>query len=396
MKGKTKQQKGITLIALIITIVVLLILAAVAISSIQNDGILHYAQNAADSWNKAQENEQAMLGDYLNHIANMGSSSTSGTWTQDGTTVTNGKDTLTVGDYVNYVSGVAGYDEDINDDGVNDGWRVLGAKDGQILLLSTNFVASDYKLYGADDYFNGISKLDGVCADYGNGEYADSSKTRSINVDDINRVTGYNPRNTGVYDPTQSGTGTPYADGYIHEYENEVTYTLTYDDEIGGDVINATGSNGATGTDDGDFGYFVMPNGTELTSDMTEGINVTSTYYQYKPDTLTNEYRVASGTTAPGLATNSEAYYMLFKSPTSTTTDILYWLGSSFVTAYGSVADFGVHSVYSGCVGGCALWDSTDGAVDGDDACYGVRAVVSLQSDVKLTSSGSNYWTLSK
>ena len=33
MKGKTKQQKGITLIALIITIVVLLILAAVAISN---------------------------------------------------------------------------------------------------------------------------------------------------------------------------------------------------------------------------------------------------------------------------------------------------------------------------------------------------------------------------
>jgi len=61
----TKTNKGITLIALIITIVVLLILAAVAISSIQNDGILHYAQNAADNWNKAQINEVGVLDGYL-------------------------------------------------------------------------------------------------------------------------------------------------------------------------------------------------------------------------------------------------------------------------------------------------------------------------------------------
>jgi len=72
MKGKTKQQKGITLIALIITIVVLLILAAVAISSIQNDGILHYATNAADSWNRAQENEATQLQNYLEYLDKYG------------------------------------------------------------------------------------------------------------------------------------------------------------------------------------------------------------------------------------------------------------------------------------------------------------------------------------
>jgi len=70
---KTRIEKGITLIALIITIVVLLILAAVAIASIQNDGILHYAQNATDNWNRAEANEQETLGGYLNYITNMGS-----------------------------------------------------------------------------------------------------------------------------------------------------------------------------------------------------------------------------------------------------------------------------------------------------------------------------------
>ncbi len=64
----TKTNKGITLIALIITIVVLLILAVVAISSITNDGILHYAQNAASSYNQAQKNEAGMLNGYLDYL----------------------------------------------------------------------------------------------------------------------------------------------------------------------------------------------------------------------------------------------------------------------------------------------------------------------------------------
>ena len=70
---KSKTQKGITLIALIITIVVLLILAAVAIASIQNDGILTYAQNAAKDYNQAAKKEQDMLQEYLNFLENGGS-----------------------------------------------------------------------------------------------------------------------------------------------------------------------------------------------------------------------------------------------------------------------------------------------------------------------------------
>ena len=61
---KTKLEKGITLIALIITIVVLLILAAVAISSIKNDNILGYAINAAKDYNQAVKNEQSELEKY--------------------------------------------------------------------------------------------------------------------------------------------------------------------------------------------------------------------------------------------------------------------------------------------------------------------------------------------
>ena len=61
MKG-TKTQKGITLIALIITIVVLMILAAVTINSVKDGGIITHAQDAANDYTVASEKEQIQLG----------------------------------------------------------------------------------------------------------------------------------------------------------------------------------------------------------------------------------------------------------------------------------------------------------------------------------------------
>ena len=65
---RTKTQKGITLIALIITIIVLLLLAVVAIGAVQNDGIINHAKNARDKYGKAQVNENTTLGEYLDKI----------------------------------------------------------------------------------------------------------------------------------------------------------------------------------------------------------------------------------------------------------------------------------------------------------------------------------------
>ena len=65
---KTREQKGITLVALIITTVVLLVLATVTISSIQNDGIISKAQDVANKFNEAQSNEQGILDEYLSYL----------------------------------------------------------------------------------------------------------------------------------------------------------------------------------------------------------------------------------------------------------------------------------------------------------------------------------------
>ena len=55
------KEKGITLIALILTIVILLIVAGVTISSIKEDGMLDYAQNAADKYELSKKIEKIDL-----------------------------------------------------------------------------------------------------------------------------------------------------------------------------------------------------------------------------------------------------------------------------------------------------------------------------------------------
>ena len=61
---KKTNNRGITLVALIITIVVLLILAVVAIGQAQDSNIVGYAQNAASKYTEAEANEVSLLTTY--------------------------------------------------------------------------------------------------------------------------------------------------------------------------------------------------------------------------------------------------------------------------------------------------------------------------------------------
>ena len=65
---KTKMEKGITLIALMITIVVLLILAVVAINAITKDDILGRAEDATKKYNQAVEKEQETMEKYEEYL----------------------------------------------------------------------------------------------------------------------------------------------------------------------------------------------------------------------------------------------------------------------------------------------------------------------------------------
>lgn len=83
---------GITLIALIITIIIMLILAGVVISlTIGDNGIFKTAKNAARNYADAAENENNQINEFENYIINEVNETEENPYTQ-----------LKVGDYVNY------------------------------------------------------------------------------------------------------------------------------------------------------------------------------------------------------------------------------------------------------------------------------------------------------
>ena len=81
------KERGITLIALVITIIVLLILAGVSIAMLTGEnGILTQAQRAANETENAAQNEAAILDEYNEYLNNVtGGGSTGGGDTGEGT-----------------------------------------------------------------------------------------------------------------------------------------------------------------------------------------------------------------------------------------------------------------------------------------------------------------------
>ena len=63
-----KAEKGITLVALVITIIVLLILAMVSITIVYNQGLIPTSQNAVNTHKEAADNETATLNEASENV----------------------------------------------------------------------------------------------------------------------------------------------------------------------------------------------------------------------------------------------------------------------------------------------------------------------------------------
>ncbi len=59
-----RQQKGITLVALVITIIILLILAGISIASLSGSGLFDNARKAEKEYGDSQNKENSTLQDY--------------------------------------------------------------------------------------------------------------------------------------------------------------------------------------------------------------------------------------------------------------------------------------------------------------------------------------------
>lgn len=63
-----KRQNGITLVALVITIIILLILAGISIGALTNQGLFTNAQKAKNETDKATQNELNTLNSYTDEM----------------------------------------------------------------------------------------------------------------------------------------------------------------------------------------------------------------------------------------------------------------------------------------------------------------------------------------
>ncbi len=130
MERKAKEKRGITLIALVVTIVVLLILAGITINMLfSNGGIFKTAQDAANAWNEATVNEQESLNNLADQIANLVNGQvgggSGGDEPEDPTTGPNGKPLVETATEIQTESNLEAEDEYGNPVVVPKGFKVV-------------------------------------------------------------------------------------------------------------------------------------------------------------------------------------------------------------------------------------------------------------------------------
>ena len=441
-KQLIKTSNGVTLIALVITIIVLLILAGVVIATLTGDnGILTKARTAQTTTNEKDEEEQIKIGysEYL--IADQtgkqadfkvsgatvtgnkgdwkikfgktgkeyyfdGDTITKDVWKQDGDTITNieTNQTLKVGDYVDYDPTLEANASDLTYTSKTDrtgtnsdqefnvstyknagyGWRVLGTSNGKIRLISEEFI--------------------------GAGTYTDSNRTKYtlkgqqgfINgIEELNKISAIFVHGKGAKKATSitvediNGiTGynpetAKYGEGNFDEYGNKVTYTRG-----SGTALSSSATNGRkwSGTEN-TFNYYDKASKTfkALTSGSTK---ITSTFYYYYPGTLNSlEDNPTQGD--DGTGTYNKTFQMLFgkyskdadgcyRNFTGEGVSPSYWLASDYASPGKWCVNWGLRLVNDGGVniyhyGGLYFSDGSESSNS-----YGVRPVVSLKSDVSL------------
>ncbi len=208
-----KGEKGITLVALIITIIILVILAAISINAVYNSRIVNYAINGTMNYagegikeNKVLEGTESLIESAVKELEKIRGGETSPTpnpptppETPIGLTKEELSQDTMIGKYVDYkpqgtdytVEGTysgTGSDQTFakNDDMK---WRIWGVEGNKLLLISET-LAGNITLSGANGYNNAVKILNDACSTaYGNSSYGSTIKVRSINQDDIDKVT---------------------------------------------------------------------------------------------------------------------------------------------------------------------------------------------------------------
>ena len=411
---------GITLVALVVTLIVLLILAGITIATLFGEnGIIKIAQKAKEDTEKSSKNELDALNMLEGEMENAikGNTTKTNEWTQSDPLkpeITNGEITLKIGDYVDYDCTTSnatytspkektGHTEDqvFKANEYQYGWRVLGVDEEtkELLLISEELVPLTgggskgnrtnqyYYLREHVGYVNGTEELNKICEIYGKGRGAVGA--RCVTNDDIDKITGYNPNNIGRKDPRKLvNNGVKFNEGNIDEYGNSVKYTLTSE---GVKYEAENGSKNGTSSTHRKFVYCDAVEKDRKELAINESITLKCNFYKYYPTTLSETEDVNA---TIGIASTSSEYKMLFtnsstgadKENIGKTDNFCYWISLPFISTYAGGASYGLQYINNGFVDTYGMFGSS-GVINGNG--FGVRPIVTLSSKIKLKDSGT-------
>ena len=354
---KYKSQRGITLIALIITIIILLILAGISISALTNQGLFKNAKEAQNAMDKAEGEQGKVLNEYEDEI-NKYLENDDKTAEKLVDKVNDG--TIKVGDYVKYTPDTASTDailQELNTYSGSDAnttstltqeslnWRVLDMEDGQVRLISELPTTSKIELSSYNGYNNAVKLLDDTCnVLYNNSKLA--SKVQNLKIEDI----------------MEKMIETNYTN-ITANYGKQFTPTNKYYPSI---LLKEKGQN---------VNGIV---GTELNeSEQKELINQTT-----KPQATSLEvkYTYWCKTMTISDFKNSKYYELFINNGSNYST---YWMSSRCIDYPSGGARFNISRVHSGDVRASSLYN-TNGAEYSDVNAF--RPVVTLNSNVQIIS----------
>ena len=205
-KEKLNQKnKGITLIALIITIIVMLILVGVTITVAIDGGLFSKAKEAGTKYEQAAQQDAIMGLQYEYEIAKATEEFTGNYDLYLDAYILETEYGIKIGDKVDYDETKGGT---VTVSTANMEWRVLGVNDlGQIELISTIPTTETVELTGMEGYVNAKTLINQACSAYGEGDRVAS--VRSLTAEDINKLGDYNPETD--YDG--------YGEKYTYQYD---------------------------------------------------------------------------------------------------------------------------------------------------------------------------------
>ena len=380
-----KKNKGITLIALIITIIILLILVGVSINLAIKGDLFGSAEKAVSGTNDKVAQEQTRVDELMGELERVESQNAVHNWQYTDSTrakirctctrckAFNDGDstgrTLNIGQQIgetesktastSITSAKSGRDSDqtlaLNAEETK--WVVFGYEDkdkdglNEVLLLTTEHPTTN-KIYfkGAAGYNNAVDEVNRMCKElYG-------TNARGITIEDVNRALGYTPAG-GIYD--------------LNDTWN-TTGNLTTKLKDLGDMWTAIKNNNNTNYS----GKYYDPSHPEGISDSGAVLGEYELNgYGYAIDSTVDapaELQVSSEISATAKA-------MIFG---SSKTNYGYWLVSRGVVAGSGAVIFGPGSVGYGRAFSCGGLFSSGGDAENDG--FGLRPLVPLTSEIPV------------